>query len=86
MKRKRFNPEQIAAILYQVQLGVPVKDVCRKHSICEQTFYRWKSHYFFVEGISNTGGQNKFLDNSGSYSVISNQSKQYDDSVFSPGR
>ncbi len=45
MKRKRFNPEQIAAILHQVQLGVSVKDVCRKHSICEQTFYRWKSHY-----------------------------------------
>lgn len=45
MKRKRFNPEQIAAILHQVELGILVKDVCRKHSISEQTFYRWKKQY-----------------------------------------
>ena len=45
MKRRRFTPEQIAAILHQVELGISVKDVCRKHGITEQTFYRWKKQY-----------------------------------------
>mgnify|MGYP003117517395 CR=1 FL=1 len=45
MKRKRFTPEQIATILHQVELGLSVKDVCRKHGFTEQTFYRWKKQY-----------------------------------------
>ncbi len=45
MKRRRFNPEQITVILHQVELGISVKDVCRKHGITEQTFYRWKRQY-----------------------------------------
>ena len=42
MKRKRFTEEQIAFALRQVEGGVPVKEVCRKLQISEQTFYRWK--------------------------------------------
>ncbi len=45
MKRKRFSIEQIAAVLQQVQGGVPVGDVCRQVGISEQTFYRWKKVY-----------------------------------------
>ena len=45
MKRRKFNPEQITAILHQVDLGIAVKDVCRKHSVSEQTYYRWKKQY-----------------------------------------
>ncbi len=45
MKRRRFNPEQITAILYQAESGIPVKDLCRKHGFAEATFYRWKTQY-----------------------------------------
>ena len=45
MKRKRFTEEQIAAVLQQSELGVEVKDLCRKFGFTEQTFYRWKRQY-----------------------------------------
>jgi len=45
MKRKRFTEEQIVAVLQQVEVGIPVKDICRKHGFTEQTFYRWKRQY-----------------------------------------
>lgn len=45
MKRKKFTPEQIAAVLKQAELGIPIKDLCRQHAISEQTFYRWKKQY-----------------------------------------
>jgi putative transposase len=45
MKRKRFTEEQIAAVLKQSEMGVEVKDLCRKFGFTEQTFYRWKKQY-----------------------------------------
>ncbi len=49
MKRKRFSVEQIVAILKQVEVGVPVGEVCRQAGITEQTFYRWKKMYVGLE-------------------------------------
>lgn len=45
MKRRKFNPEQITGILQQAELGIEVKEICRKYGISEQTFYRWKKQY-----------------------------------------
>jgi putative transposase len=45
MKRKRFTEEQITFALRQVEGGVPVKEVCRKLQVSEQTFYRWKKKF-----------------------------------------
>ena len=45
MKKTRFTDEQIAFVLKQAELGVPVAEVFRKIGIAEQTFYRWKSKY-----------------------------------------
>ena len=42
MKRSRFTDEQIAFVLRHAESGVPVEEVCRKMSIGQQTFYRWK--------------------------------------------
>ena len=39
MKKKRFSTEQIAAVLHQVEQGMPVADVCRQVGISEQSFY-----------------------------------------------
>lgn len=45
MKRKRFTEEQIIGILKEAEAGVKNQDICRKHGITEQTFYRWRSKY-----------------------------------------
>lgn len=45
MERKRFTSEQINSVLQQNELGIPVKDLCRKHGFTEQTFYRWKRQF-----------------------------------------
>ena len=49
MKGKRFTDEQIIAVLKEVESGAAVKDVCRRHSISEQSFYRWKAKYGGME-------------------------------------
>ncbi len=45
MKRKQFTEEQIIKILAEGEAGAKGKDVCRRHGISENTFYRWKSKY-----------------------------------------
>lgn len=43
MRSSRFTPEQIVAILKEVELGGRIGEVCRRRGISEQTFYSWKS-------------------------------------------
>ena len=43
--KKRFTEEQIVRILQEAEAGMSTRDVCRKHGIVEQTFYRWKTKY-----------------------------------------
>jgi len=45
MKRKRYSEEQIIKILKDGEAGLKVADLCRKHGISEQTFYRWKAKF-----------------------------------------
>ncbi len=45
MKRKRFTDEQIIGVLREHEVGGTARDLCRRHGISEQTFYRWKSKY-----------------------------------------
>jgi putative transposase len=49
MKRTRFTETQIVAVLKEVDSGVPVKDICRKHGISDATYYNWKSKYGGME-------------------------------------
>lgn len=43
--KSRFTEEQIISILGEVQAGVKVAEVCRKHGISHPTYYLWKSKY-----------------------------------------
>lgn len=45
MKRKRFTEEQIISVLKEVEGGQAPKEVCRRHAITIQTFYRWKEKF-----------------------------------------
>jgi putative transposase len=49
MKGKRFSEEQIIAVLKEAEAGAKTPDLCRRHGITQQTFYRWKSKYGGLE-------------------------------------
>lgn len=44
--KKRFTDEQIIRILREAEgREVPTKDLCKRHNITEQTFYRWRNKF-----------------------------------------
>ena len=46
MKKSRFSAEQIVAILNEAsKKELKVAEICRKHGITEQTYYRWRRAY-----------------------------------------
>jgi putative transposase len=49
MKKTRFTETQIVAILKEVDAGIKVADICRKHGISDATYYNWKSKYGGME-------------------------------------
>ena len=49
MKKKRFNPQQIASILKEYDLGKSVDDIVREHGVGRATFYKWRQRYGGME-------------------------------------
>lgn len=49
MKRKRFTEEQIIGFLKEVEAGVSVSDLSRKHGVSKATFYTWRQRYGGME-------------------------------------
>jgi putative transposase len=46
MKQKRFKQEQIIQILKEAECQAStVVELCRRHGVSEQTFYRWRNKY-----------------------------------------
>ncbi len=50
MPKPRLTEEQISRILREAEVsGEQVRELCRKHGIAEQTFYRWRRKYGGLE-------------------------------------
>jgi len=50
VKKSRFSAEQIVAILTEAaRRDTKLVDLCRKHGITEQTYYRWRKAYGGLE-------------------------------------
>ena len=49
MRRSRFSQEQIIGVLKEQEAGAATAELCRRHGISEQTFYRWKAKYGGLE-------------------------------------
>lgn len=45
MKKSKFTESQIFNILKEAETGISVVDICRKHSIGNATFYKWRAKY-----------------------------------------
>ena len=46
MKQKRFREEAIIGVLKEAEAGgQTIGEVCRRHGVTEQTFYRWRKKY-----------------------------------------
>jgi putative transposase len=42
---KRVNESKVIEIIKEAEGDITVRDICRKHQITEQTFYRWRNKY-----------------------------------------
>ena len=43
--KKRFTEEQIIGFLKEVDAGIPVKELCRKHGFSEGSYYLWRAKF-----------------------------------------
>jgi putative transposase len=45
MRKSKYSEEQIIGFLKQVEAGMALKDVCRKHGFSDASFYKWRAKF-----------------------------------------
>ena len=45
MKKTRFTENQIVAILNELEAGMPVSELSRKHGVSDATIYNWRAKF-----------------------------------------
>ena len=43
--KRRFTEEQIIGFLREAEVGVAIKDLCRRHGSSEASYYMWRSKF-----------------------------------------
>ncbi len=62
--KRRYREERIIGILKEREAGMPLQELIRKHGICVQTYYRWKSKYGGME-VNGHGGSGSWRTKTG---------------------
>lgn len=47
--KKRFTEEQIIGFLWEVDAGVAIKELCRRHGFSEAYYYLWRNKFGGME-------------------------------------
>lgn len=78
MRKSRFSEAQIVGIIKESDAGANTKELCRKHGISTNTFYKWKAKFGGME-VSDVAKMRAIEDeNRRLKRIVANQSLEID--------
>jgi putative transposase len=79
MKKSKFSEEQIVKILQEAAAGqMSQAELCRKHSISQNTFYLWKRKYSGMETDDVRRLKELEAENAALKRIVANQALELD--------
>jgi putative transposase len=45
MRKSKYSEEQIIGFIKQVEAGMVLKELCRKHGFSDASFYKWRAKF-----------------------------------------